>query len=144
MQTTGRYFTAAWVVAALSSAVFAQAQEPTAKDMYEAYADYWDLVGERQKRLWAQCQAGQVDRVACGGMVGAGGPMEVRVVSLDKYGCTPAPDRQGHNCSFSATVRVQGGNEFMAQMLANSAGSQKTLLFSREGGNWTVAPRSDQ
>lgn len=135
---------AALVVASMSSAVVAQGKEPSAKDMYEAYADYWDLVGERQKRLWEQCQAGQVNMVLCGGVIGTGGPMVVKILSLDKYGCTPIPDRNGHNCSFSAKVRVQGGTEFMAQMLANAAGSQKTLLFRREGGTWIVEERSDQ
>lgn len=132
------------VVASMSSAAFAQGKEPTAKDMYEAYAGYWYLVGEREKRLWEQCQAGQGDMFLCGGLTGKGGPMEVKILSLDKYKCTPALNRNGHNCSFSAKVRVQGGKEFMAQMLANSAGSQRTQLFRREGGNWIVEERSDQ
>lgn len=132
------------VVASLSSAAFAQGKEPTAKDMYEAYAGYWHVAGENMNRLSEQCKAGQGNIVACGGPEGAGGPMAIKILALDKYGCTPAPNRNGHNCSFSAKVRVQGGNEFMAQALANSIGSRRTQLFRREGGNWIVEERSDQ
>lgn len=143
MQTTGRYFMATLVVASMSSASFAQGKEPTAKDMYEAYAAYWSLVNDRNKRSWEQCQAGQGDIFTCNGLKGSGGPMWIRIISLDKYNCTPTPDRTGHNCMFSAKVRVAGGNEFMQQMVANSVGSQRTQLFRREGGNWIVLPPTE-
>ena len=124
-------------------AVGAQDKEPSAKEIYEAYADYWNGVSKNLKITSERCKSGDLKGLPCIGSA-TSGIAEVKVVALDKYKCVVARDRNGHNCTFKPEVEVRGSNEAMAKSLEASLNSQKTNLFRRVSGTMIIEARSDQ
>ena len=124
-------------------AVGAQGKEPSAKEMYEAYAGYWHGVSRNLESTAERCRSGELKGLACIGPA-TSGIKEVKVLALDKYKCVVAPDRNGHNCTFKPEVEVRGSNETMAKSLETSLNTQKTNLFRRASGTMTIEARSDQ
>ena len=125
--------------ALIAVAAGAQDKEPSAKEMYEAYAGYWDGVSQSLKK----CKSGELKGLQCAGPA-TSGVTEIKVLALDKYKCVVARDRNGHNCTFKPEVEVRGSNEAMARALQGSLNGQKTNLFRRVSGTMIVEPRSDQ
>ena len=124
-------------------AVCAQGKEPSAKEMYEAYAGYWHDVSKNLKSTLERCGSGELKGLPCIGPA-TSGIMEVKVLALDKYKCVVARDRIGHNCTFKPEVEIRGSNEAMARSLEASLNSQKTNLFRRASGTMILEARSDQ
>lgn len=124
-------------------AVGAQGKEPSAKEIYEAYAGYWQDVSKNLKITVERCRSGELKGLPCIGPA-TSGMMEVKVLALDKYKCVVARDRNGYNCTFKPDVEVVGSNEAMAKTLEASLNSQKTNLFRRASGTMLIEARSDQ
>lgn len=121
----------------------AQDKEPSAKEMYEAYAGHWNGVSKGLKSTSERCKSGELKGLKCIGPA-TSGITEVKVLALDKYKCVVARDRNGHNCTFKPEVEVLGSNEAMARSFEASLNSQKTNLFRRASGTMIIEARSDQ
>lgn len=132
------------LVGALTAmAVGAQDKEPSAKEMYEAYAGHWHEVSKNFKSTAQRCKSGELKGLQCIGPA-TSGITEIKVLALDKYKCVVARDRNGHNCTFKPEVEVRGSNDAMARSLAASLNGPKTNLFRRVSGSMVIEERSDQ
>lgn len=84
------------LVGALTAvAVGAQDKEPSAKEMFEAYAGHWHEVSKNFKSTAQRCKSGELKGLQCIGPA-TSGITEIKVLALDKYKCVVARDRNGH------------------------------------------------
>ena len=126
------------------ASVFAQGKEPSAKDIYDAYAGYWRAVGANLKRTVEGCQSGDIKGIECFVGPASTGITEIDVRAIDKHGCKVAPSGDGYNCTFTPQVKVSGPATGSVSMFESSLNGSKTNLFRRVSGNWVVSARSDQ